>query len=136
MAVTIKIPSAMDELVAKIQSRIATFLLCREKLTKLVTNNPDHTIGDDSAIMLKEQTRLEGELSTVLGRITTIQSGGPWSFSDVTTIGGFYYNLERHISGTEGLWKKAGGESTATTTNWPLWAGIGIIILLLIRKRR
>ncbi len=135
MAVTIKIPSAMDELVAKIQSRIATFLLCREKLTKLVTNS-DHTIGDNSAIMLQEQTRLEGELSTVLGRITTIQSGGPWSFSDITTIGGFYYNLERHISGTEDLWKKAGGESTASTVNWPMWAGIGIIILLLLRKRR
>lgn len=135
MSTTITIPSAVDEVVAKVQSRIATFLLCREKLTKL-SKNQDHTIGDNASIMLDQQTKLESELSAVLGEITAIRAGGSWGFSDITILGGFYYNLERHIKGTDDLWKKAGGETALTTVNWLMWAGVGIMLLLLVRKRR
>lgn len=134
-ATTIQIPSAIDEVVAKIQARVAIFLLCREKLTKLAKNS-DYTIADNAGLMLPEQTKLESDLSAILAEVNTIQSTGNWSFSDITNIGTFYYSLERHISGTDDLWKKAGETSTASTTNWTLWAGIGIIILLLLRKRR
>ncbi len=153
MSTTITIPSLTDELVAKIQSRIAAFLLCREKLVRMakgttisgVKSKEEIDIQALSSQQLQTQTDLEGKLSEVLGKIGVIQSGGSWGFDEISDIGVFYYNLERHIKAVGDLWTRfnnsgggnghASGNGTTTGTFPWKWIGAGVLIWLIVKRR-
>ncbi len=133
-SMSISIPTKIDEIIAKVQTRMATFLQCREKLTRMASS-VDIGIADKAVSLLEEQTKLETELSANLTRIEQIKSTGQWAWTDITGLGMFYYNVERHISGTGDLWKKAGNTAEEASPNWLAWGLAGLVIVLLLRRR-
>lgn len=85
----------IDLLSAKIQSRIAKFLMCRETLVR-AQGKGDSVTKNKINVLLKDQGSLEKQLPQVLEDIDKIKSGD-YSIQLMYVIGQFYYSLENHI---------------------------------------
>jgi uncharacterized protein YoxC len=125
----------IDLIIAKIQSKVGEFLLCREKLTKLV-NHPDIIIKVDADSLLSDQNTLEVDLNQALAKIDQIKAGN-WTLSDISDLGQFAYSLNQHIENTDKLVKKAQGipeEEEDNISKYLVWGGIGLVMFILAKK--
>ncbi len=88
--------SPVDQISAKIQGRVATFLGLRELLTnisRVATSLDDRT---KVAKLLSMQTSLELQLNETLALIERIKTGS-YNYSELLLIGNFYWKMEGHI---------------------------------------
>lgn len=93
---------SVDLIQAKIQSKIASLLSCRERLLKIESSTLDLSIGSKAQELLEVQKNLEDELKKALSIIDRINLGA-YSISDVINLLSFYYRVDRHISEVSSL---------------------------------
>lgn len=112
----------LTQIEAKIQSRIATFLLLKETLVKL-SRSDSVVISQQARSLLTVQSSLEGDLAKVLGDLEKFKQGA-WTFSDVARLSSFYYLMENHIKDVGKLQQESKGvvESGLNLGDWVPWA--------------
>ncbi len=126
--------SPLNQIAAKIQTRIATFLLLKDTLVQL-SKNESVVISERAKSLFESQTKLEGDLATVLGDIEKFKQGS-WTFSDITSLTTFYYQMESHIKDVKDLQQQASGVAPSGS-GWLTWLPwvviIGIPVALLTK---
>lgn len=110
----------------KIESRMAQFLMLKEKLSKLVLIPKTK---DRANILLAVQLKLETDLRTSLDTIDAVKAG-KYDIGDIALVGAFYWAMEKQIKDVEALEREAGGVS-APSPAWLMPVAAGGIILLL-----
>ena len=126
--------SAFDQLEiigAKIQSQVAEFLSCREKLITL-KGKGDFSLQNEVNALLRSQDQLEEELSSSLELIRQAKLG-QWSSNLITVIPAFYYKMVQQIKNTGRVTKLSSGTSSAGPFPW-LTVGIIAGLILLLRR--
>jgi len=92
----------IDWIKSKIQSRIGTFLLLKEKLLKIKSTSLDLNVQAKAEALLERQKSLEEDLSKAQKIIEQINLG-VYSLSDIVFLGTTYYEMEKQISDVEDL---------------------------------
>jgi len=87
--------SPVDDISAKIQSKIAKFLMLKEKILEL-TKSPSVSISTKARVLFKQQEYLEKKLNVSLKQIEQMKEGS-WSFSNIASLGMFYASMEKHV---------------------------------------
>ena len=126
---------------AKIQSRIGKFLLLKEKLMKLM-KSPIITVRDKATLLMMTQDRLQEELRKALNSIEVMKQG-VWSFSDITGLGTFYYEMEKQIRDVDKLESEASTYVPAETTTeklakyapWIFLIGASAAVVTALKRR-
>lgn len=128
---------------SKIQSRVATFLLSREKLIKL-SKSSSITVSDKAKILLVVQSNLESQLTNALGMIERLKTGA-WTFSEIAGLTTFGYSLDRQIRDVEELERESFKSVSAggIGDSWLEWVpylilGVGgvLVVRAVVGKRR
>ena len=129
---------------AKIQSRVATFLLSKEKLLKLAKSS-SITVSDRAKSLLASQDSLQGQLANALASIERLKAGA-WTFSEVANLTAYAYSMDKQIRNVEDLEKEsAKGVAVGPFGDWVDWLPYALIVVpaaLLVgsvlksRKRR
>jgi len=126
----------IDEAQALIQAEVGHFLQLRSQLQEM-SKSPVLTIADKATQLLIVQDQLESELP---GAIEKTQSG---DISDYISASGFFLFMEKQIYDVGNLRNEytSLGESAKPTLisgipNWALYAGGGLFIFYLIKKRK
>jgi hypothetical protein len=110
----------------KIESRMAAFLLLKEKLSKLVLIPKTK---DRANVLLAVQLKLEVDLRTSLNTIDAVKAG-KYDAGDIALVIAFYWAMEKQIRDVEDLEREAGGVSAPSPT-WLMPAAIGGVMLIL-----
>lgn len=135
--------SALESVKAKIQSKVANFLLLRERLVSL-TQSPNLTVASEAARLLAQQSSLEGMLSENLARMQAM-SQGSWSMGDISDLTIFYLNMESHRKEVESLGSQNAKSGTVSASAgggfsdyipWIILAGVGVVMVSAYKSQR
>ncbi len=132
--------SEIQVIEAKVQSRVADFLKCKEILINL-SQSSNVEIRTEATGLLAQQKKLEDELSNVLKIIERVKSD-IYSISDIIQAGSFAALMEKHIRNVEDLQKKAqslGAEPIKAgliDSSKLVWILLGFGILAWISRRK
>ncbi|HDK42444.1 MAG TPA: hypothetical protein ENG87_03635 [Candidatus Pacearchaeota archaeon] len=130
----------LNILEAKIQTRIAKFLLAKETLLNL-SKNQSLSIRSKAKELYSIQTILENKLNNVLNKIDVLKKGS-WTFSDIAEISSFYLSMDRHISNVNKLSDEANKtisvkdpKEALSYLKWLFIIGTGLSFMSLFRRR-
>lgn len=120
---------------AKIQSRVATFLLSKEKLVKLVGSS-SIPISDKARALLAVQDSLQNQLPSMLATVERLKVGA-WTFSEVANLTAFAYSMDKQIRDVEDLGKEAvkgapTGILEGSWLDWVPYALVAVPVALLV----
>lgn len=128
---------------SKIQSRVAIFLMGKEKLAKLI-GSPSAPVSDKAKALMAVQDSLQNQLPSMLASVERLKTGA-WTFSEVASLTAYAYSLDKQIRDTEDLGKEAAtgaapGLFSGEWTEWVPYAFLGVLGVSLlgtaIKKKR
>ena len=137
MATAVAPLNPLASIEAKIQSKVARFLLLKEPLLRLSSRSTNLDTRSTAAGLLANQTSLEIQLKEALEKIEEVKRG-VYTYSDVIDLGYFAYSFDKHIGEAEELIKASRGEQV-TPSKLELVApgliffGIGLAALKALR---
>ena len=128
--------SPIIDLEAKIQSKVANFLILKERIVNLV-RYPSPSIQTKAKELLIIQNQLEKKLQEVLDTIDVIKSGS-WSFSNIIDISSFYARMEKQFSEVNKLEKSTKkhipvSEMSLMDYKWLLPIGAGLVLYKIFK---
>ncbi len=123
--------SLLDQVIARVQSRVAKFLAQKEVLVNL-SQSSVLSIRSRAIELLGMQKQLEGEMGDVYKLIDKVKEGA-WTFGDAYDIGEFATAMEKHIKNVQELGEQAGsGVYTPSIISTIPWSVIGVTAAVLL----
>lgn len=105
----------LDDVQARLQNRVATFLQLKSSLTQL-KQSADSNIASKGAALYTRQVSLEGLLTTNMDKLKKIQMTGlsMAALPDIASIANFANAMETQINDVENLSNQSRGVPTTT----------------------
>ena len=138
--ITFGATSEIEEIEARIQSRVGEFLSAKKKIMDIVSTTPNAEIRTEASGLLATQKELEEQLPGALATIEKVKAD-VYSISDVINTGSFAVLMEKQVRDVEDLVRKSQGLApifslAAITPNKILWVVASLGILLYLFKGR